>query len=375
MAAASTVPGLDTAHLEEHGWAIVRGVVDPGVCARACRCIDDILGPAVHTVQADGRGQSDEALEATGSRWPDPEGLPLISSGGPWRTKVMHPIRDSVTAELVAPLAPLFAELYRCERPQDLKLLQHMFTRTDALPPTESAAATDSSSPSWHLDDAFLEEHRTSTPMQMYYHSMLALSPVRANGAPYLVCPHSMRRAREIVRGLGDAEDLFDPGEGRTVLPALILPRIPKEEGPPHEIYLEQGDLLIHDPMLTHSASDNLGAVPSRHVVFSTFFDASAIGRTLVGLRNRMAAAPPSKFPRELREALPQEWRSLLEWELPLQDESRAQSLAEQSRILSAGVTSMEEKGRAEAEPAAEGAQGGSSSSSSSRKHDGAPRL
>ena len=37
--------------------------------------------------------------------------------------------------------------------------------------------------------------------------------------------------------------------------------------------------------------------MPARVVVFSTFFDVSAIGRTLVGLSNRMAAAPADKFP------------------------------------------------------------------------------
>ena len=180
--------------------------------------------------------------------------------------------------------------------------------------------------------------------MQSYCHCMLALSPVRPNGAPYLVCPGSLQRARQIIRELSPAErELWDPGEGRTVLPGLILPQIPKDQ-PPTEVYLEPGDLLVHDPMLTHSASDNLGAVPSRHVLFSTFFDVSAIGTTLVGLRNRMAAAPPSKFPKELREGLPPEWRSLLEWELPLQDASRSQTMAEQDRNLSGGTLSMERK-------------------------------
>jgi ectoine hydroxylase-related dioxygenase (phytanoyl-CoA dioxygenase family) len=44
------------------------------------------------------------------------------------------------------------------------------------------------------------------------------------------------------------------------VLPGLLLPQIEKEANKPIEVYLEAGDLLVHDPMLTHSASDNLGA-------------------------------------------------------------------------------------------------------------------
>ena len=74
--------------------------------------------------------------------------------------------------------------------------------------------------------------------------------------------------------------------------------------------------------------------MPSRHVLFSTFFDASAIGTTLVGLANRMAAAPTTKFPPQLREGLPVEWASLLDWELPLQDPAKSQTLAQQSRNL-----------------------------------------
>ena len=61
--------------------------------------------------------------------------------------------------------------------------------------------------------------------------------------------PGSLQRAREIARGLSNEErGLYSPGEGRTVLPGLILPQIDKE-GPVQEVTLEQGDLLVHDPM------------------------------------------------------------------------------------------------------------------------------
>ena len=249
---------------------------------------------------------------------------------------MLHPIRDSVVAELVVPMAPIFCQLYGCRRQEDLKLLQHMFVRTDTVPMEErDAQPRHPAKIGWHMDDAFLEEHRLSTPMQSYYHCMLALTAVKPGGAPYLACPGSLRRARQIAHNLTPAErDLFDPGEGRTVLPGLILPQIDKEQ-PAVEVTMEEGDLLVHDPMLTHSGSVNLGAVPSRYVLFSTFFDAAAIGTTLVGLPNRIAAAPATKFPRELRENLPAEWIGLLEWELPLQAQSnKQQSLEEQDRTL-----------------------------------------
>jgi hypothetical protein len=49
-----------------------------------------------------------------------------------------------------------------------------------------------------------------------------------------------------------------------------------------------------------------------------------AIGTTLAGLPSRMAVAPATKFSPELRDNLPAELRSLLEWELPLAHEEGA---------------------------------------------------
>lgn len=320
------VAGLDVQHLEREGWAVLKGVVPPEVCARARACVDATLGPPGQgEVDIEMRGQRGGGLDAA-TRWPDPDGPPqLIPQGSPAtgvRTAMLHPIRDSVVAELVVPVAPVFFQLYGCRRKEDLKLLQHMFVRTDAVTGAEQGVCSGPQEKhGWHMDDAFLEEHRLSTPMQSYYHCMLALTDVKTGGAPYLACPGSLRRARQIARELSPAErGLFDPGAGRTVLPGLILPQIDKEQ-PPVEVTMDEGDLLVHDPMLVHSGSANHGALPARYVLFSTFFDAAAIGTTLVGLPDRIAAAPATKFPREMRENLPAEWSGLLNWDLPRQQQ------------------------------------------------------
>ena len=122
------------------------------------------------------------------------------------------------------------------------------------------------------------------------------------------------------------------------------------------------GDVLVLDPMCMHSASPNAGAIPARHVVrpkplepariccrlpsafllhfpllalglgnssadrrpwrvrgqlFTTMFAEAAAGVTLSALTNRMAVAPASKFSEELRAALPEGLRGMLDWELP----------------------------------------------------------
>jgi hypothetical protein len=167
-------------------------------------------------------------------------------------------------------------------------------------------------------------------------------------------------------------------------------------------VHFDEGDLLILDPMVTHSGSSNVricvggcfdwislcgaflsrksrgndriqgGAIPARYVLFTSLFHASAIATTLAGLRGgaavfasgsadyththththisyvcvcaavltgfsllvcdailitnimrkrtdpgRTAVSPASKFPDELRQALPQRLRTLLEWRLP----------------------------------------------------------
>ena len=64
-----------------------------------------------------------------------------------------------------------------------------------------------------------------------------------------------------------------------------------------------------------HSASDV--ATQTRYALFTSFFHEAAIGTTLSALKARVAVGPASKFPPDLRSALPSELRGLLEWELP----------------------------------------------------------
>ena len=54
---------------------------------------------------------------------------------------------------------------------------------------------------------------------------------------------------------------------------------------------MEEGDMLILDPMTTHSGSP-CHSTDARYVCFSTFFDSAAVGTTLVGLEAREYTAP-----------------------------------------------------------------------------------
>ena len=64
-------------------------------------------------------------------------------------------------------------------------------------------------------------------------------------------------------------------------------------------------------------------------VLFSLVATRDSIGSTLAGQVNRNYVSPASKYTNELREALPERLRGLLEWELPLEGELEVRSNGE----------------------------------------------
>eukprot|EP01051_Picozoa_sp_SAG22_P018562 SAG22_NODE_3161_length_1891_cov_1.982701_2_plen_148_part_00 len=142
---------------------------------------------------------------------------------GSYRHSMLHPICDPLAAELVEPFVELNAELLSCPTGR-LKLMQQMFVRTDASPGPHPGH--DGLPPvGWHMDQAFLPHHyeaRGGEPKQMFYHSMLALSPVRRGCAPFFAATGSFRRARAATEAMS-AEQMqaVVPGadETRTQLP------------------------------------------------------------------------------------------------------------------------------------------------------------
>jgi len=126
-------------------------------------------------------------------RWPDPDATaPFIMSGN-FTHSILHPIANPLAALLVGPQVPLHLDLLRC-RHEQLNLLVQNFRRTDRSPPPGSPGAA--TAQAFHQDSAFLGRHYHSTPVQSYYITMLALSPVRHGVAPFLVVDDSLRVAR-----------------------------------------------------------------------------------------------------------------------------------------------------------------------------------
>ena len=117
-----------------------------------------------------------------------------------------------------------------------------------------------------HIDNAFLPSHDVATPREVYSRSIVYLNDVEAGGAPIVVWPRSHHAARDIVEGL-----LAEKGEARyhgarwrdEVISAMTRPRAdaPKPSGydtkevnwpgvgPAQEVLMNEGDMVIFEPM------------------------------------------------------------------------------------------------------------------------------
>jgi ectoine hydroxylase-related dioxygenase (phytanoyl-CoA dioxygenase family) len=164
------------------------------------------------------------------------------------------------------------------------------------------------------MDQAFLPKHYEGAPRSMYYHCMLALSPVLSGGAPFLAVPGSYQHALSLTGALSAEEQRAFEADYSTHADASGAKLYNAIATEPHvEVLLDEGDLLVQDPMLMHSASSNAGAIPSRYTLFTTMFHPIAMESTVVA-SPQASRAPCSKFPREMHEALAPEWRGLLDW-------------------------------------------------------------
>eukprot|EP01043_Picozoa_sp_COSAG02_P017193 COSAG02_NODE_774_length_17325_cov_322.794381_9_plen_318_part_00 len=317
--------------------------------------MDDFLGPLCKDIPTtDDRKEaevSDLRWFQKGVNWPEPAaaggGAPVLHTGS-WAHSLQHPIRDPRSAATVAPMAPIMQQLLRTS-PQKLKLFHQNYRRTDPSPPGETGypvidtnGRMDGGKAGFHMDSAFLPWHYAATPRLNNYITILALSPVVSGGAAFMYAPGSLQAAMHAGASLAPHEANQVTAKGcRTLLPKLVGQGVPDSEVSicrkvAQEVTMDTGDMLVLDPMLSHSGSPfREGLLPSapaaRYVLFSLFADESAIGRTLTGLRSRNYTAPADKYTDEMKTAVPQEWRALLEWELP--DDTDSPELISQPRL------------------------------------------
>lgn len=233
----ATVTAEDQAHLDEHGFCVIKGVVDESTAGTVRSLIDDLLGREPReTIDADALGyQTYETLNVHGIdyKWPrklgdDPTSTPMLKTGG-YLHWVEHPIHDARAAVAVPAMAPLLAKLLRCTDPiNDLKLIHQNFRRTDPSPPPypdyiAEGILDGSSGVGFHLDSAFLPHHYEATPRLNYYITILALTPVVSGGAAFCYAPGSLAASKLAAANLDpEAVQAVNPRSCRGLLRNIV---------------------------------------------------------------------------------------------------------------------------------------------------------
>ena len=336
---AAVVTPEDQACLDEHGYCVIKSVVDEAVATSIRSLIDDLLGPEPReTIDAAALGyQTYETLKSHGAdyKWPrklgdDPTSTPILKTGNHLHW-VEHPIHDARAAAAVPAMAPLLASLLRCTDPErDLKLIHQNFRRTDPSPPPypdyidEGVLDGTGGGVGFHLDSAFLPSHYEATPRQNYYITLLALTPVVSGGAAFCYAPGSLAASKRAAGKLSpEQQAAVNPRSCRGLLLSIVQDaQVMSCRETAKEVTFEVGDMLVLDLMTTHAGSKfredvvhRLGN--QRHGLFSMWADSAAFSVTLAGLSDRNYASPAEKYTPEMKAALPAELRGLLEWTMP----------------------------------------------------------
>jgi hypothetical protein len=211
--------------------------------------------------------------------------------------------------------------------------MQHFARRTDPSPPEDLPpqgaynATSDSPLPGWHVDGGFVPNQYTTTPKQIFYHSMAALNAIPPGGGAIMILPDCFKKIKAAIQGMSPEEvhSCWSIGGGAYSIGSAVYQQIQTDVdlSSGMEVLMQEGDLFVVDPMMLHAATPNTRRdLPGyrRYVLFSTFFDA---GTTDHLLPNRGSSGHPSKFPAEMRNALPG-LQSLFDWEAPTPQQASA---------------------------------------------------
>ncbi|MCX5659262.1 MAG: phytanoyl-CoA dioxygenase family protein [Planctomycetota bacterium] len=258
-------------HLDEQGYAVVKGFLGRETTGAIRRYMDEILPPR------------------------QPKDLPNVPR--------LHTARHPITSPLMPMLAsrPELLELAQAtlripasEGFDSLRMLEQVLIRTDPAPANRGPTG-------WHVDMAFPPEQYESTPRRTYFHMVHACNTVPPGGGAFTIVPGSHKLNYAATAKAATPEDLAtfkkDP---------VAVAGLDRDKG--IEVLAEEGDLIIFNPMCLHSASANVSDV-SRYVYFASFTHTSA-----TWLRERLVEMKYDvPFPPGFREALPAHAKKLLD--------------------------------------------------------------
>lgn len=224
----------------------------------------------------------------------------LAEPEGPWRKiredvyRVTHPMVDPLLAKLAADERVLEVVTH-CLRAERLRLRQQMFILTHPCgepPPSRSDG--------WHVDTVFTPDQWHSSPAQFFLQLFYYCTPVAPGGAATMVVPGSHHLTYAAAGRYAETEE----SRKEFARDPIRLAGVDLSEG--IEVPVDEGDLLLFNPMTVHSGSINVTEI-SRYIFHASFYDDSS---------ERVRGLPPAlrdEFPPEMWEAMPASLRDLLE--------------------------------------------------------------
>lgn len=177
--------------------------------------------------------------------------------------RVCSPIEHPIAAQLASDrrILEVAAKSLRAEH---LRLRQQMFMLTNpcgALPPSKADG--------WHIDTPFTTAEWRATPSKVFIQFFYYCSPVKSGGAATMVVPRSHKLtypAADAILGTDDGYNTF--WRNTAELAQIDLSQA-------QEVIVDEGDVLIFNPMTLHTGSNNVTDAP-RYAFHCSFYDQSS---------------------------------------------------------------------------------------------------
>jgi hypothetical protein len=254
------------AEVEDLGYTVIPGFLDRGTTATLRAYVDSVLPAPVPADQP-------AAVRRHAIRHP-------MTNAGFMAGMISDELLELATALLDA---------------RDLRLLSQNFCRTDPMPGPPCPHG-------YHVDRVMFPRHRTARPRQTYYHFFQALSDVRSGGGAFMIIPGS-HQATWATAERFDGRAMKDYWQ----LGAEVRAAAGIDESTGIEVLVNDGDLVVFDPMCVHAPSANTRPEP-RYILNQILYDASAADLTALWVD----CGDRWPIPDEMRAALPERHRHLL---------------------------------------------------------------
>lgn len=252
--------------LDEQGYTVIPGFLDPIITAAIRDYLDQLAGPIQPREQVD---------------------------------KPIRINRHPITGQIMAPLAwnprllEIASAILHAGSPDELQMLEQVLIRTDPGPGPYEVKG-------WHIDQVFKPEHYESRPRGTYFHMVHCCNTVPAGGGAFTILPGSHKKTYAATAKLQTEEEL-DAFKGK------VIERAGLDTSDYTQVNATEGDLLIFNPMCLHSASPNSADVP-RYVYFASFMHKDA--EYLKGRLKKYGSKP--NYPEGFENQFPEHRRHLV---------------------------------------------------------------